>query len=114
MYAKVKSEAKRKFKVFTSHALVKTYKQRGGKYRKSRRKSKSGLSRWFSEEWIDVCQLPKIVPCGRNNSSSRSYPYCCPRYKVTSKSPRTARSYSRAELRKRYRKKKRNPMVKVR
>ena len=52
------------------------------------------------EEWIDVCQLPKIVPCGRKSArnSSRKYPYCRPRYKITSKSPRTANTFSKAEI----------------
>ena len=135
LYARVKREAKQRFKVwpsaYASGWLVKTYKQRGGKYRvsstkhkgrkksmrksrkrsrkksmrKSRKRSrkKSGLSRWFAEEWIDVCKLPKIVSCGRKSArkSPRSYPYCRPRYKITSKSPKTARSYSRAEIKRR-------------
>jgi len=163
LYARVKREAKQKFKVwpsaYASAWLVKTYKKRGGKYRvsstkreKSRRKSrkrsrrksrkrsrrksrkrksymrfsrrksrkrrlgkKTGLSRWFAEEWIDVCKLPKIVPCGRKSArkSPRSYPYCRPRYKITSKSPKTARSYSRAEIRRRCKKKKRNPSRRI-
>ncbi len=161
LYEKVKKEAKRKFKVwpsaYASGWLVRTYKQRGGKYKKtspkrksrrrrstSRRKSpkrkspkrksrrrrsvkmryskkktsrrKTGLGRWFSEEWIDVCQLPKIVPCGRKSArnSSRKYPYCRPRYKVTSKSPRTANTFSKAEIAKRCKKKRRNPSKRVR
>lgn len=146
LYARVRREAKQKFKVwpsaYASGWLVKTYKQRGGRYRvsptkyKSRKKSKSrkrsrkkskkksrkrisekntGLSRWFAEEWIDVCKLPKIVSCGRKSArkSPRSYPYCRPRYKITSKSPKTARSYSRAEIKKRCKKKKRNPSRRI-
>lgn len=140
LYEKVKKEAKSKFKVwpsaYASGWLVRTYKQRGGKYkktspkRKSRRRRsvkmryskkktsirKTGLGRWFSEEWIDVCQLPKIVPCGRKSArnSSRKYPYCRPRYKVTSKSPRTANTFSKAEIAKRCKKKRRNPSKRVR
>jgi len=140
LYEKVKKEAKRKFKVwpsaYASGWLVRTYKQRGGKYkkispkRKSRRRRsvkmryskkktsrrKTGLGRWFSEEWIDVCQLPKIVPCGRKSArnSSRKYPYCRPRYKVTSKSPRTVNTFSKAEIARRCKKKRRNPSKRVR
>ena len=159
LYDRVKREAKQRFKVwpsaYASGWLVKTYKQRGGKYRvsstkhkgrkksmrksrkrsrkksmrksrkrsrkksmrKSRKRSrkKSGLSRWFAEEWIDVCKLPKIVSCGRKSArkSPRSYPYCRPRYKITSKSPKTARSYSRAEIKRRCKKKKRNPSRRI-
>lgn len=140
LYEKVKKEAKRKFKVwpsaYASGWLVKTYKQRGGKYkktspkRKSRRRRsvkmryskkktsrrKTGLGRWFSEEWIDVCQLPKIVPCGRKSArnSNRKYPYCRPRYKITSKSPRVSNTFSKAEIERRCKKKRRNPSKRVR
>ena len=138
LYATVKSEAKHKFKVwpsaYASGWLVREYKRRGGKYRKykmrfsplksrsksrskSRRKSRSesGLSRWFEEQWIDVCKLPRIVTCGRKSSrrSKRSYPYCRPLYKVNSLSPRTARSLTVSEIRKRCNKKKRNPSKRV-
>ena len=146
LYNKIKSETKRKFKVwpsaYASGWLVKEYKKRGGNYkstrksrrkstRKSRRKStkksrrksrmkfsqknKSGLSRWFAEEWIDVCKLPRIVKCGRKNSrnSKRMYPYCRPRYKITSKSPRIARSLSRNEIIKRCAIKRKYPYKKV-
>lgn len=140
LYEKVKKEAKRKFNVwpsaYASGWLVRTYRQRGGKYkktspkRKSRRRRsvkmryskkktsrrKTGLGRWFSEEWIDVCQLPKIVPCGRKSArnSSRKYPYCRPRYKITSKSPRTSNTFSKAEITRRCKKKRRNPSKRVR
>lgn len=44
LYARVKAEAKRKFKVYPSAYangwLVKTYKARGGRYRMGTRKSK--------------------------------------------------------------------------
>ena len=78
-------------------------------------KNKSGLSRWFAEEWIDVCKLPRIVKCGRKNSrnSKRMYPYCRPRYKITSKSPHIARSLSRNEIIKRCAIKRKYPYKKV-
>jgi hypothetical protein len=99
---------------------VKSRKRRSVKSRKRRSKrsvkSKSaGLSRWFAEEWIDVCKLPRIVPCGRKNSrkSKRSYPYCRPRYKITSKSPRSARSFSAYEIKKRCKQKRKSPSKRV-
>ena len=143
LYTRVKSQAKRKFKVwpsaYASAWLVKEYKKRGGTYKitksklrfsskkirsKSRRKikksksrsrkykSKSGLSRWFLEKWIDVCELPNIVPCGRSNSR-RKYPYCRPLYKITSKSPRIVRSLSKNDIKKKCKSKRRNPYKKV-
>jgi hypothetical protein len=176
LYMKVKSQAKRKFKVwpsaYASGWLVRTYKKLGGKYRtspsgkrksrkrrskttmrfsrkrksvrksrkrrskttmrfsrkrksvrksrkrsnkKSRKSKNTGLSRWFAEEWIDVCKLPRIVPCGRKSASKskRSYPYCRPRYKITSKSPRSARSLSSYEIKKRCKKKRKSPHKRV-
>ena len=142
LYEKIKKEAKGKFKVwpsaYASGWLVREYKRRGGKYKKNismtrscrrksvrrsrRRKSvrrsprvKTGLSRWFKEQWIDVCELPKIVPCGRKSSrrSKRTYPYCRPRYKISNRSPRTAGSLTFVEIRKRCSKKKRNPTKRI-
>ena len=126
LYNKVKSEAKKKFKVwpsaYASGWLVKEYKKRGGKYRRkshmrfSRKRginkhNKTGLSRWFAEEWIDVCKLPNIVPCGRRSAkkSKRRYPYCRPRYKITSKSPKSASTLSIAEIKKRCKQKRKSP-----
>ena len=138
LYNKVKKIAKQKFNVwpsaYASGWLVKEYKKRGGKYKVSKTKSKRrrsktksktkskrrrstnmGISRWFKEEWIDVCELPKIVPCGRTNSrkSKRSYPYCRPRYKITKSTPRIAKSFSKTEIKKRCSRKKRNPSKKI-
>ena len=122
LYNKVKSEAKQKFKVwpsaYASGWLVQEYKIRGGKYtRKSKmrfsrkRHIKTGLSRWFAEEWIDVCKLPSIVKCGRRSSlkSKRGYPYCRPRYKITSKSPKTANTLSIDEIKRRCKTKRKSP-----
>ena len=126
LYAKVKAEAKRKFDVwpsaYASSWLVKEYKRRGGKYKGSRsrkRKSKSrsrkssGLSRWHQEKWIDVCQLPKKVPCGRRKSSTRRYPYCRPSVRVNSKTPKTYKEFTKAELKKRCSRKRKSPSQKV-
>jgi len=121
LYNKIKSEAKRKFKVwpsaYASGWLVKEYKRRGGKYKGGKKSIKKGLSRWYAEEWINVCKLPKIVPCGRPKLSlsnwKKQYPYCRPRKRITSKSPKTSRELSKRELKKRCSIKKRSPMKKV-
>ena len=91
LYEKIKKIAKTKFKkwpsAYASSWLVKEYKRQGGKYT-SKKTEKSGLSRWHSEEWIDVCKLPKIVPCGRENLKrttwKKKYPYCRPKKRITS------------------------------
>lgn len=135
LYDKVKAEAKRRYKVwpsaYASGWLVKTYKARGGRYRKSgnrksRRKSKSkryrsrfsyksntGLNRWFKEEWIDVCTGK---PCGRRSarkSRSRKYPYCRPKYRITSGTPRTARTLSKTQIKRLCSRKRKSPKKRV-
>ena len=93
-------------------ARTKKYKskktKRSRKSRKSR-KSKSrrgGLSRWFAEEWIDVCTGK---PCGRKKGSKRRMPYCRPKRKVTSRTPKTRRSLSKKKIKEMCRKKRRRP-----
>lgn len=136
LYQRVKSAARKKFKVYPSAYanawLVKEYKRRGGKYRgskpgrtrkksgRSKRRSKSkssGLTRWFDEEWIDVCKLPKIVKCGRSKLRSKDwkkkYPYCRPRKRVNSSTPRTASEIPKSELKRRCKLKRKSPLKRV-
>ena len=89
LYDRIHASIKRKlarqgrgWSAYASGQLVQEYKKKGGKYR-GNKSGKSGLSRWFSEKWIDVCKLPKRVPCGRSDVKSlsysqlkRKYPYC--------------------------------------
>ena len=53
------------------------------------RKSKKGasLKRWFKEEWIDV---RTGEPCGRTKGEKRGVPYCRPKKRVSSETPKTA------------------------
>lgn len=67
-------------------------------------KSMSGLTRWFAEEWIDV-RTGKA--CGRQKGESRGTPYCRPKKRVNSKTPKTAGEMSAAEKRKKIAEKKR-------
>ena len=121
LYEKIKKIAKTKFKkwpsAYASSWLVKEYKRQGGKYT-SKKSEKSGLSRWHAEEWIDVCKLPKIVPCGRENLKrttwKKNYPYCRPSIKVTSKTPRLASQLSKTEIARRCKSKRRSPMKRLR
>ena len=128
LYNKVKSQAKRKFKVwpsaYASGWLVKEYKRRGGGYkndsnsrskskRSSRKSSRSGLGRWYAEKWINVCKLPKKVSCGRTKSSMKNYPYCRPSKRITSKTPRTAGELSKAEIKRRCSRKRKSPRKRI-
>ena len=60
------------------------------------RKTKEGasLKRWFKEEWIDV-RTGK--PCGRSKGEKRGVPYCRPKKRVSSKTPKTASEMSSSE-----------------
>lgn len=122
LYAKIVSEAKRKFDVwpsiYASSWVVQQYKKRGGGY--SGKKPQQGLTRWYKEKWIDVCKLPKIVQCGRSSPPKdmkkwkSTYPYCRPMYKVSKGTPRTARTFSPAQIKRRCSRKKRSPGKKIR
>lgn len=120
LYAKVKSEAKRRFKVwpsaYASGWLVKEYKRRGGTY-SGKKTSKEGIGRWFEEKWINVCKLPKRVACGRPKTSlsdwKKRYPYCRPSKRITSGTPRTAKELTKAEIARRCRTKRKSPMKRV-
>lgn len=119
LYNKIRSEAKRKFKVwpsaYASGWVVKEYKRQGGKY--TGKKSQSvGISRWYKEKWINVCKLPRKVSCGRSKLSNkwkRNYPYCRPSIKVTSKTPRLASELSKKEILSRCIRKRRSPMKRI-
>lgn len=121
LYNRVKAEAKRKFNVwpsaYASGWLVKEYKRRGGTY-SGKTKKTEGLSRWFKEQWINVCKLPKIVPCGRPKTDlatwKKKYPYCRPNKRISSQTPRTAKELSHREIEKRCKRKRKSPLKKVR
>ena len=121
LYDKVKAEAKKRFKswpsAYASGWLVQEYKRRGGKYR-GKKSPDSNLSRWFEEKWINVCELPKKVPCGRPTQSlkewKKEYPYCRPSKRVNSRSPKPYTEYTKQELQKRCSRKRRSPMKRLR
>ena len=70
------------------------------------RKTKKGasLKRWFKEEWIDV---RTGEPCGRRKGEKRGTPYCRPKKRISSATPKTASEMSAAEKRKKITEKKR-------
>ena len=70
------------------------------------RKTKKGaaLRRWFKEEWIDV-RTGK--PCGRRRGEKRGVPYCRPKKRISSATPKTASEMSSSEKRKKIAEKKR-------
>jgi hypothetical protein len=93
---------------------------------KTNYKSQSNLNRWFKEEWIDVCQLPKIVKCGRDKANWKDYPYCRPLKRINKSTPKTANELTKnkstpktaneltkAEIKKRCAKKKQKPKSRI-
>lgn len=124
LYRSVREEAKKKFKVwpsaYASGWMVREYKKRGGEFKDTednqknkKKQDPSLLHRWFLEEWINVCELPKIVPCGRPKSSFENYPYCRPRKRVSPETPKTASELTAKEIKLRCIKKRQRPMDRI-
>ena len=70
------------------------------------RKTEKGaaLKRWFKEEWVDV---KTGKPCGRKKGEKRGTPYCRPKKRISSKTPKTAGELSASEKKSRIAQKKR-------
>jgi hypothetical protein len=113
LYNSIKERVKRTVKrwpsAYASGQLVRSYKQKGGKYRctgmgkprctgMGKFNGFGSLDRWFKEKWVNVCTGK---PCGRKKSSSKNYPYCRPSRRIFSQTPRTSREIPLAELKRR-------------
>ena len=78
LYNEVKKEADKiyeKHSAYKSGWIVKTYKEKGGKY-EGTKKSNKGLDRWYKEEWKDIAGL--------------EYPVYRPTKRITKDTPLTA------------------------
>lgn len=117
LYDKVVEEAKQKFRVwpsaYASGWVVRRYKELGGTYKDEKNTTTPPLARWYKQEWINVCELPTIVPCGRSKSDWKDYPYCRPLKRITKETPTTAGELSKGQIQKRCAKKKSNPKEKI-
>lgn len=91
---RVKKSVKRWPSAYASGQLVQAYKlaymekygKRGKPYES--KKTQKPLTRWFKEEWVDLCK-PKgkgYKPC---SSQSGTYPYCRPKKRVDKRTPMT-------------------------
>lgn len=70
----------------------------------------------MKEEWINVCKLPKKIPCGRSKLSEnwkKNYPYCRPSKKITSKTPVLASKLKKSQIDKLCKRKRKSPMKRV-
>jgi hypothetical protein len=119
LYMSIKNKMKKRYKAqdkpwsaYASGQLVREYKRQGGRYRTNSNKNKN-LTRWFDEEWINVCYYPNIVPCGRENSDKGKYPYCRPLNRVNPKSPKSVKELSPKERTKLCKEKRKSPEKRV-
>jgi hypothetical protein len=114
LYDEVVSEAKKRFKVwpsaYASGWVVRRYKELGGTYNEG---EKTTLDRWFEEKWVNVCELPKIVPCGRSQASNKDYPYCRPLKRVSKDTPKTVGELTLEQIEERCEKKRKDPTKKI-
>jgi hypothetical protein len=91
LYEKVKKKVYaiyEKPSAFRSGAVVKMYKELGGKY--SGERAKGTLTRWFKEEWKDV----------NPEKSASSYPVFRPTKRITKNTPLTVDEVDKRNLRK--------------
>jgi hypothetical protein len=96
LYEIVKKEADAKFlaptSAYKSAWIVRIYKSRGGIF-ESKPDPKQGLTRWFSEKWVDLNRDNK--PYGRAKATlNGTYPLCRPSIRITDKTPRLASEIS--------------------
>lgn len=91
LYEKVKEEVYKKYpkhSAYRSGLLVKQYKEQGGKY-SGKESQKSGLNRWFSENW-------------KNQRGETGYKYKSdvyrPTRRITKETPTTFKELSKKEI----------------
>lgn len=78
---------------FASGAIVKAYKEQGGKYKGDRSKAK--LTRWFDEEWVNVNPIIGVT-------NDDAYPLFRPTKRINEKTPTTLDEIPLEELKKKY------------
>ena len=115
--------AKSKFKVYpsayangyASQVCAGTKPDFNGKKKKDyagkKKSSKSDLSRWYKEDWVDVCTKDKkgnYAECGRSVAQlkKKDYPYCRPLHKLPGTTVKTADQLTEKQRKKMCKKKK--------
>lgn len=137
LYEKAKRTVKARVQVwpsaYASGQVVQEYKRLGGRYRslggsaakkgrtgrtgsQGKRDANAGLTRWFAERWVNVCETTsagKYKKCGRKKatSSAKKYPYCRPSVRVSAQTPKTVGEMSSAELKRMCAKKRSTPQA---
>ena len=78
----------KKASAYRSGALVRKYKELGGRYSNEINKNEASLTRWFKEKWRDVNPM----------KNKTSYPVYRPTIKVTKKTPLTVDEIDKNDL----------------
>ena len=104
LYEEVRESVKSRVKVwpsaYASAQVVQEYKRRGGRYA-GKKPTKSGLPKWFKEDWVDLSRPLKkggFAKCGRPTTGmsqaefKRTYPKCVPASKAARMSPAEIKS----------------------
>ena len=93
LYNSVKEKAKRKFEhypsLYASSWIVRQYKKEGGTYSGKKPSKTTGISRWYTEQWVQVeiyLKNGKQVECGSSETKTKA---CRPLKRVDSKTPMT-------------------------
>jgi hypothetical protein len=86
LYARIQASVRRGVKrwpsAYASGLVVQRYKAAGGEY-EGCAKAEGGLTRWFKEKWVNVCE-PSLPVCGRATAGMseaeyrKAYPKCRP------------------------------------
>jgi hypothetical protein len=110
--------ANKKFKtpsgIYRSSWIVREYKKRHGKYKSTKKSTnKSGLKRWFAEQWINLSRpiyskqrkgsIIGYHKCGRKKATYQKgdkYPVCRPSKRITKNTPITYKELSSKTIKK--------------
>lgn len=119
LYARIKARIHRdldskgiRWGVYASGRLVREYKQAGGTFAQNNDNKKEGISRWFMQRWINVCESDpprRLVECGRNDATKGRYPVCRPYIRISPDTPTTYDEIPRQDIARACRNKRRNP-----
>lgn len=96
-----------------SHKRRRSTRRTHRTHRTHRTRKGGSLSRWFDEEWVNVCEKDKkgnFKPCGRKEANLKpdEYPYCRPLKRVNKNTPKTAKEMTKSEIKTMCKKKKRS------
>jgi len=93
LYDRVKVDAKKKFasypSLYASSWIVREYKKRGGKYSGKKPSKKTGTSKWYTEQWVQVESYLKTgekIQCGSSIQKTKA---CRPLKRVNASTPPT-------------------------